>query len=102
MQDSNQQAINGRAIPASPTPKGALSSSSGSTLNNNSTFVEEQEGAANKEEEAPRASDCPQGHPQHLTPVGGRIGDFLQEWRKITSDKWIFNVIEYEMDFVLS
>lgn len=32
---------------------------------------------------------------EHITPVGGRIRDFFQEWKKITTDKWIQNIIQY-------
>lgn len=33
--------------------------------------------------------------PDHTTPVGGRIQDFIHEWEKITSDKWIMNIIKH-------
>ena len=40
-------------------------------------------------------------HPE--IPVGGRLSLFLQEWEKITSDKWVLNTIKtgYKLEFLV-
>lgn len=32
---------------------------------------------------------------EHVTPVGGRLRHCFQEWKKVTTDKWILNIIHF-------
>ena len=35
-------------------------------------------------------------------PVGGRLSHFLPEWQRITSDKWVLDLVEhgYKLEFL--